>query len=355
MRWWYLAATKVAAVRHPERSESVSEGRTCVWSVLLAACLAACSSADPASSPAVLDEGGASNAGGAPSSGGSTGAGGLATSPRNESGGAPSGSGGAPPNTGSGGISSGAGGTMGGGGSGLGGASVGGASTTCTSSSVTPSEVVFIGDSFIAAPTSQIAPDLENIFQQEGSSAYTAMPRYYQLVGTNMDQISAQYDRAHQENPDIQVVIGDGGGNNVLIYDRSCLTQAPPANTGCDATVQAALAIADTLMGKMETDGVKHFVYFFYPHEPTQGLYQGTAPAINDTLDYTEPLARAVCDRHSICTFVSFREATGDAVGSGYTDRGYINPNDVHPSPAGSTFFANAIWTAMKKDCILTP
>jgi lysophospholipase L1-like esterase len=227
--------------------------------------------------------------------------------------------------------------------------------TPCKSSAVTPDQVVFIGDSFIAAPTSNIAPDLEMLWQMDGSPGYSTAPRYYQLVGTTMAQIAAQYDSAHSANPNIKVVIGDGGGNDVLVTDRSCLTQAPPANAMCTTTVKNALATADTMITKMEADGVEHLVLFFYPHERTQGLFQGTAPTINESLDYAEPLVRKVCEQHAICTFVSLREAAGDAPGSGFTDRGYINANDVHPSPAGSQFFAGAIWDTMKQHCILTP
>jgi lysophospholipase L1-like esterase len=225
----------------------------------------------------------------------------------------------------------------------------------CERSAVKDSQVVFIGDSFLAAPTSAIAPELQALWQAEGSPGYSASPRYHQLVGTNMDQIAGQYEAARSANPEIKVVIANGGGNDVLILDRTCLTQGPPTNTGCKKTIDDALAIADTLVGKMERDGVEHVIFFFYPHEPTQGLYQGTAPAINVSLDYAEPLARKACESHLICHFVSLREATGDPIGSGYTDRGYINPNDVHPSPAGSKFFASVLWNEMKKNCVLHP
>lgn len=225
----------------------------------------------------------------------------------------------------------------------------------CMPSDTNGSQVVFIGDSFLAAPTSEIAPNLEQLWQQAGSPGYSVTPRYHQLVGTTMQQIAEQYDAAHRMNPDIHVVIADGGGNDVLVTDRSCLTQPPPANASCKATVEHAVHVADTLLAKMEADGVSHVVFFFYPHERTEGLFQGTAPAINASLDYAEPLARAACEDHAICTFVSLREAAGDALGSGFTDRGYINANDVHPSTAGSKFFAQAIWDQMQRHCILSP
>jgi len=176
----------------------------------------------------------------------------------------------------------------------------------CVRGAVSGSQLVFIGDSFIAAPTSNIAYELEALMMQAGSSAYSTTPRFRQVVGATMAAISMQYDTEHGLDPDIKVVVGNGGGNDVLVTDRSCLTQAPPANAGCAATVKNAVDGAAALLAKAEADGVEHFVYFFYPHEPLAGLYQGVAPAINDSLDYAEPMARAVCESSPICTFVSF-------------------------------------------------
>jgi len=226
------------------------------------------------------------------------------------------------------------------------------ASEPCVRGTVSGSQIIFIGDSFLAAPTSNIAFELEALMQASGSSAYSDTPRFRQLVGTTMEQIVVQYDTEHELNPDIKVVIANGGGNDVLVTDRSCLLEAPPGNAGCTATIANALAHAQRLMAKAEADGVEHLVYFFYPHEPTFGVFQGDAPAINDSLDYTEPMARALCENSPICTFVSLSEAAGDSPGSGYVDRGYHDLDGTHPSPAGSKFFAGAIWAKMVERCI---
>jgi lysophospholipase L1-like esterase len=213
-------------------------------------------------------------------------------------------------------------------------------------------QIIFIGDSFLAAPTSNIAFELEALMQASGSTAYSETPRFRQLVGTTMEQIVGQYETERELDPDIKVVIANGGGNDVLVTDRSCLLEAPPSNTGCAATVDNALAHARRLMEKAEADGVEHVVSFYYPHEPTFGLFQGDAPAINDSLDYAEPMARAQCESSPICTFVSLSDAAGDSPGSGYVDRGYHDLDGTHPSPAGSKFFAAAIWAEMAEHCI---
>lgn len=261
---------------------------------------------------------------------------------------AEAGAGGAPSSGSGGSAGDGAAGTMM---AGAGGADAGG-EEPCVKGTVSGSQVIFIGDSFLAAPTSNIAFELETLMQESGSTAYSETPRFRQLVGTTMEQIVAQYDTEHELDPDIKVVIANGGGNDVLVTDRTCLLEAPPANTGCAATIANALEHARSLMAKAEADGVEHVVYFFYPHEPTAGLFQGDAPAINDSLDYAEPMARAICESSSICTFVSLSEAAGDSPGSGYVDRGYHDLDGTHPSPAGSKFFAAAIWAQMVESCI---
>jgi hypothetical protein len=268
------------------------------------------------------------------------------------SGGIEAGTSGAPSSGSGGSAGDGAAGTMMAGAGGADAGDGGDAEAPCVKGTVSGSQLIFIGDSFLAAPTSNIAFELETLMQESGSSAYSEAPRFRQLVGTTMEQIVAQYDTEHELDPDIKVVIANGGGNDVLVTDRTCLLEAPPGNTGCAATVMNALDHARALMAKAEADGVEHIVYFFYPHEPTAGLFQGDAPAINDSLDYAEPMARAICEGSPICTFVSLSEAAGDSPGSGYVDRGYHDLDGTHPSPAGSKFFAAAIWAQMVESCI---
>src|SRR5687768_2745549 len=83
-----------------------------------------------------------------------------------------------------------------GGGTGGTGGGAGSGGNACPRSSVRGNQVVFIGDSFLAAPTSNIAPELEALWQAAGSPGYSATPRYHQLVATNMAQIAGQYDAA---------------------------------------------------------------------------------------------------------------------------------------------------------------
>jgi hypothetical protein len=103
----------------------------------------------------------------------------------------------------------------------------------------------------------------------------------------------------------------------------------------------------------VQTDGVKHVLFFFYPHVDTVDA-NGNAIGVsgeyaNATLDYAYPLAEALCASFSFCTFVDTRPAWGDNYAM------YIDPQGfgVHPNDMGSELLVeDAIWPAMAKNCL---
>ena len=164
---------------------------------------------------------------------------------------------------------------------------------------------------------------------------------------------------------DVKVVIMDGGGNDVLINDRSCLTSPPPGNTGCVTTVQGVLARTTSLFNEMASNGTKNIVFFFYPHlDPKGGVLLPSPNTVNETLDYAYPLAEQLCCGSSFtatvgsptctgmvgsatCTFIDMRPAFGDNWAT------LIKTSDyVHPTPAGAQIIADLIWKTMAEECI---
>lgn len=223
----------------------------------------------------------------------------------------------------------------------------------CPKSTLTGDQVVFLGDSYLATLTSQIAPNLEALWQKDGSPAYSANPRWYQVVGTTMSQIVDQYTQAKNDNPNIKLVIMDGGGNDALILNQSCLSSAPPGNASCVETMDNIHKLHKQLLEQQEKDGVEHVVFFSYPHTPDTMTYPPyTKPAGNDTSDYDLPLSIATCEGSPICNYVWLGEAAGEKIGSGYEEQGLIGPDGVHPSEKGSQVFAEYIWKKMKENCI---
>src|SRR5262245_10847881 len=79
----------------------------------------------------------------------------------------------------------GSGGNGGTGGTGGGGQTDGGG--TCVKGQVRPDQVIIIGDSYIATPFSQVAPDVIGLARQAGSLAATATYRIYSQGGASMN------------------------------------------------------------------------------------------------------------------------------------------------------------------------
>jgi hypothetical protein len=228
----------------------------------------------------------------------------------------------------------------------------------CPKSITKPSQLVFLGDSYLnwgeALGWDTIVPRIETHLQMEGSAAYSASPRRYDVAGANMSQIATQYSTAHSADADIDTIIMDGGGNDILLGDRSCLTNPPTdPTTTCAQTIATTLGVGQTLLEQMQTDGVKHVLFFFYPHVDTVDA-NGNAIGIsgkyaNDSLDYAYPKIAAICGAIANCTFVDTRPAWGENYAM------YIDPQGfgVHPNDLGSQLLVDdAIWPAMTKNCL---
>ena len=101
----------------------------------------------------------------------------------------------------------------------------------------------------------------------------------------------AKVDTTVTNPKDIKVVIMDGGGNDVLIDQRSCLSDANAAalmaDTACQTAVMNTGAAMEKLWKEMVTDGVKQLVYYFYPHLDTAGGGYLTTPAPGVNLSMT--------------------------------------------------------------------
>lgn len=221
----------------------------------------------------------------------------------------------------------------------------------CKRGQVRPSQVVMMGDSFYHL--TEIPQQLWENARDAGSLASDETYRHYYLSAAMMaadgvvPAIPTQWDDAIAEDPDIKVVIWNGGGNDVLIADRSCVTEAPPANAMCSETLENVRRVARETMDKMAAAGVEQVVWAMYPHMPTWGLFQGDAPAINEMIDYAQELSQHECATSVAprCHFVSTREAF-----AGHDD--YLNFLDVHASPAGSKVAGALIWKVMSENCI---
>jgi lysophospholipase L1-like esterase len=205
---------------------------------------------------------------------------------------------------------------------------------------VTPSQVIWIGDSYPAAGSGGIQKYTETSARAAGSLGASATYRKYYVSGTQManGEIPGQYTTAKQADPNINTVIMTGGGNDILIGNASCLGNPPPANASCVTTVNNATSAANTLLTQMQTDGVKYVVYYFYPDITIAG---GAA-----NVDYAFPVVKAMCDKFTGALKCFFIDTRPTFAGKAWFSDG------IHPNDAGQQAIAGLVWNAMVTNCI---
>jgi hypothetical protein len=210
-------------------------------------------------------------------------------------------------------------------------------SSSCETGGTVASEVILLGDSFIAT-SHEFTQFLEQQARASGALApdesyrdYSTLTRNY--LAAQPPGISAQYAKAQQEGA-VKVVIMDGGGGDVLM--GSC---PEPIGPDCQL-VQDAVAGADVLFQSMAEGGVEHVVFFFYPD------YIGDA-AIKATVDVLRPLLEERCASAPFpCHWFDLRPTY-----AGHYDE-YVLPQGHNPSTAGAQASAQAIWDFMQQRCI---
>jgi hypothetical protein len=238
--------------------------------------------------------------------------------------------------------------------------------STCVKGMTSPNQVVMLGDSYLDPLFSAAGTDIVADAQNAGALATNMTYRHYYQGGAAMNggagplnipyqyRMMAMMDPTVQNPSNIDTVIMDGGQSDFLLGDRSCL-YVPPVysdggadNPNCYNTIQGVMNQLTSLMQQMAQNGVKHIVYFFYPHlDPSGGgLLTAPAPAVNQTIDYAASLAQTVCESVSQCVFVDSRPAFDGHVAQ------YISGDQVNPSAAGAQVLADLVWRTMISHCI---
>jgi lysophospholipase L1-like esterase len=203
----------------------------------------------------------------------------------------------------------------------------------CKKGDVKASEVVFIGESFIAQ-TGAIPRLTSQLAREAGTIAMTASYRSFAVSGTQLTtgEIPMQFANAVKAGP-VQVVLMDGGGND-LLFGNGC-------KTGFDASCKSIVTVVDTLFKKMKSEGVKDVVYFFYP-DP-----MGIGANIKAAMDILRPEMKKLCDGSTDvrCIWVDQRQSWEGQYGT-FTSDG------IHPTEAGATASSKQIWDAMVANCV---
>jgi len=276
---------------------------------------------------------------GSPPSGGTPGSAGTAGSATggsagsNASAGAPQGgsagsSGGA--TTGGSGPSGGrAGAGTGGATGGTGGAATGGSgSGTCMKGTTKGNQVLFIGESFIAA--SSIPEETTKLARAAGSLGANESYVDKSVSGTWIGNgASNSIPNQYKNNSNgVRFVLMNGGGNDCW-------------QGGQASHRTAALNAAKTLFTDMGKNGVEKVVYFFYP-DPIGSQFNN----LKACLDVLRPEMKSLCDSQTSpkCYWVDLRETWNGH--PEYTSDG------IHVAGPGNAPTAAAIFKSMQANCV---
>ncbi|MET0340145.1 MAG: SGNH/GDSL hydrolase family protein [Polyangiales bacterium] len=211
-------------------------------------------------------------------------------------------------------------------------ASDAGSATSCEKGKVKATEVVFIGESFIAQ-SGAIPRMMTDHARAAGTIGATESYRSFAVSGTQLanGQIPSQYARAKAQSP-VKVVLMDGGGND-LLWGGLC-KDGP-------ASCRKILETVEALFAQMARDGVTDVVYFFYP-DPV-----GIGAAIKPAMDILRPQMKELCAQATDlrCTWVDQRESW-----NGNYDK--FTSDGIHPTAAGARASSKQIWEAMVARCV---
>lgn len=261
--------------------------------------------------------------GGVPSSGSGGASGGGAGAPVSggagpQGGSVSGGSGGGAQTAGAGGGKQ-AGGAPGAGGSGSG---------TCQKGTTKGAEVLFIGESFVAA--SSIPEETTKLARAAGSLGANESYVDKSVSGTWIGNgASNSIPNQYKNNSNgVRFVLMNGGGNDCW-------------QGGKDSDRTNALNAAKSLFQEMGTKGVEKVLYFFYP-DPIGSQFASLTACLN----LLRPDMKALCDAQTApkCYWVDLRETWNGH--PEYTSDG------IHVAGPGNVPTATAIWKGMEANCI---
>ncbi len=193
----------------------------------------------------------------------------------------------------------------------------------CRHAEVSASEVLWIGDSWVLVPGSQVTR-VRDLARATGAIGPSDDYVNAGAPATNIGAIADQYNAREVGAIKVKVLIMDGGTWETL-----------QAN-GSAASVSSAAAGFDQHLAKVASDGsVEHIVYFLPPELP--GI-PGVAAL--------RPFVRDSCAQSAVpCHFLDLQPPWAN-------HPEYTASNGILPTEAGARVLADAIWAIMQDHCI---
>jgi len=219
------------------------------------------------------------------------------------------------------------------------------------------SQFIALGDSYVNWITHSFPDDFKKEFGEY---------RMYAVGGASMASggisgfIPDQLTMAIREDKDIIAGVMTGGGNDILIADTimypgsdACKDRTDSATMKvCQDVVKNALDTAGKMMKSAADAGIKDVIYMYYPHIPGGG-FGGMNP--NVILDYSLPMARAVCEGAEAATSGKMRCHFLDLQPVFEGQTGWFADDGIHENSMGSAVMAKEVVKILKAECIAQP
>lgn len=199
--------------------------------------------------------------------------------------------------------------------------------SVCTHAQVNANEVLWIGDSWILMPGSQVTRVRD---RARDAGAIGPSDDYVNAAApaTTMSAIANQYATREMGATKVKVLIMDGGTWDTIVANMS--------GASISAAAMSAGTAFDQLLALIASDGtVEDIIYFLTPE-------LGGIPGVA-TL---RPLVKQSCEGSTIrCHFLDLQP-----LWAGHSD--YTAPGDTFASEMGAQVLADAIWGIMQDKCI---
>ena len=201
-------------------------------------------------------------------------------------------------------------------------------------------QVVNVGDSIFA-----LSGKIQDYLHDWSGTTF----RRYSVSGAELaggilaPDIYSQYNTAKNDNPNIDTILMDGGGNDILLpvitlfdpYD--CKTQWYEwgrLSGSCKNFINDIYVDAVNLLNIMHADGVDKVIYQGYYY--TKWALYNNLDDLEEAIDYGDTkLAQACAYSAANCTFIDPRSTIRDSD---------IIADGIHPATSGSYKLANLLW-----------
>ena len=199
-------------------------------------------------------------------------------------------------------------------------------------------EIVTLGDSIF-----DLSGDIQRFLEDRAGQTF----RDYTLSGAELsggivaNSVERQYSDAKATDGNIETIVMDGGGNDILIPAMildpyGCRTHwwRWSISSSCRNLINDQYVNLVNLLNQMDNDGVDNVIYLGYYELPRGNANLTQAVNLGD-----DKLGQACANTTANCTFLDPR---------GMVPANHVLDDNIHPTSEGSLTLADLIWPKLQ-------